>query len=465
MLRLFKQYYPIRNIIFFMSEGAFIFVSVLLAAFLLVSPDSIFLDLMLVFKIALITFVCQVSLYYNDLYDFQIATTLIETGIRLLQALGITAIVLAGIYFWFPIVVIDQSIFCLSVLFLLLIIIGWRFVYISILTRGYFNENIIILGSNHFAQDIFNTINDKIDCGYSVSAIVPDMDSELPVDPAITAKAVVLKPGVNLCETALEIGVKKVVVALTERRGSFPAEDLIRCRVQGIDVLEGNTFYEMLTGKLLVKKINPAWLIFSDGFRKSTLRTVIKRLEDIVMSFSVLVLLSPAFAMVAIAIKLDSKGPIVFSQDRVGQRKKEFMVHKFRSMVDNAEKLSGPVWAQNNDARITRLGAIIRKYRIDEFPQFWDVLIGKMSIVGPRPERKHFTDELEEQIPYYSQRFVVKPGITGWAQVSYDYGASVEDAIEKLNYDLFYVKNMSTMFDIVIILRTIKTVLFGKGAR
>lgn len=465
MLRLFKQYYPIRNIIFFICEGAFIFVSVLLAWFLLISPDLIFLDLLLVFKIALITFVCQVSLYYNDLYDFQIATTLIETGIRLLQALGITAIALAGIYFWFPVVVIDQSIFCLSVLLLLLVIIGWRIFYISILSKGYFNENIIILGSNSFAQDIFNTIDQKIDCGYSVSAIVSDMDSEFPVDPGIAEKSLILKPSVNLCETALEIGVKKVVVALTERRGSFPAEELIRCRVHGIDVLEGNTFYEMLTGKLLVKKINPAWLIFSDGFRKSNLRTVLKRLEDIVMSLCVLLLFSPVFALVAIAIKLDSKGPIVFSQDRVGQREKEFMVHKFRSMVDNAEKLSGPVWAQDNDSRITRVGAIIRKYRIDEFPQFWDVLMGKMSIVGPRPERKHFTDELQELIPYYSQRFVVKPGITGWAQISYNYGASVEDAVEKLNYDLFYVKNMSTMFDIVIILRTIKTVLFGIGAR
>jgi lipopolysaccharide/colanic/teichoic acid biosynthesis glycosyltransferase len=169
--------------------------------------------------------------------------------------------------------------------------------------------------------------------------------------------------------------------------------------------------------------------------------------------------------MVAVLIKIDSRGSVFFSQDRVGQRKQEYMMHKFRSMVQDAEKTSGPVWAMQNDNRVTRVGKVIRKFRIDELPQLWDVLKGKMSLVGPRPERRHFTDELEKEIPFYSERFVVKPGITGWAQVSYDYGASIDDAIEKLNYELFYIKNMSLMLDVVIILRTIKTVFFGRGAR
>jgi exopolysaccharide biosynthesis polyprenyl glycosylphosphotransferase len=221
----------------------------------------------------------------------------------------------------------------------------------------------------------------------------------------------------------------------------------------------------MLTGKVLVTKINPSWLIFSPGFRKSRTQTFFKRVEDILLSSIMLILFSPLFLVVALLIKIDSKGPVFFSQDRVGLHQKEYMMHKFRSMRADAEKLTGPVWAQDNDARITRVGKYIRKFRIDELPQLCEVFTGKMSLVGPRPERKHFTDELEKQIPFYSQRFNVKPGLTGWAQVCYDYGATLEDAIEKLNYELFYIKNMSLAMDAIIILRTVKTVLFGRGAR
>ena len=248
-------------------------------------------------------------------------------------------------------------------------------------------------------------------------------------------------------------------------RGKFPADELIQCRTAGIEVLEGSSFYEMLTGKVLVNKINPSWLIFSEGFKKSRLKLGLKRLEDIVLSILLMILLSPLLIIVSILIKLDSRGPLFFVQDRVGQHKKEYMMPKFRSMVDDAEKHTGPVWAQDNDTRVTRVGKVLRKFRIDELPQLWEVLTGRMSLVGPRPERKFFTDELEKKIPFYAQRFNVKPGITGWAQISYEYGATVEDAVEKLNYELFYIKNMSLFMDIITILRTVKTVLFGRGAR
>ncbi len=188
-------------------------------------------------------------------------------------------------------------------------------------------------------------------------------------------------------------------------------------------------------------------------------------MQDIILASILLILLAPLLIVVAILIKMDSKGPVLFAQDRVGGGKKEYMMHKFRSMVQDAEKLTGPVWAGDNDNRITRVGRVIRKYRIDELPQLWEVLFGTMSLVGPRPERKYFTDQLEKEIPFYTQRFNVKPGLTGWAQICYDYGATVEDAVEKLNYDLFYIKNMSFALDVVILLKTVKTVLFGKGAR
>ena len=447
-----------------MVEGFVIFSSVLISTVLLTFSNSYLFDVLLVLRIAIITLVCQISLYYNDLYDFKIACTMSEIIIRLLQSLGITAIVLAFIYYFFPLVIIGQGTFILSILFLLVLIIGWRIFYFYVLSRGIYNENVLILGSSELAIDIFKEIQDKIDCGYTVAAVVPgfrgeDLGGQVPESFILNTKMDAL------CQTILDLDVKKVVVSLKESRGSFPARELLTCKTAGIEVIEGNSFYEMLTGKLLVTRINPSWLIFSDGFKKSKIRTTLKRMGDLILSFIMLILLFIPLLLVAFFIKIDSKGPVFFSQDRVGQKKKEYMMYKFRSMVDDAEKLSGPVWAKDNDNRITRVGKIIRKFRIDEIPQLWNVFKGNMSFVGPRPERKHFTDELEEKIPYYSERFVVKPGITGWAQVSYDYGASLDDAIQKLNYDLFYIKNMSIAFDIMIMLRTIKTVVFGRGSR
>jgi sugar transferase (PEP-CTERM system associated) len=464
MLRILKQYFPIRNIIFYMLEGFIIFGSILLATVLLTFSNSYWFDFLLVLRITLITLVCQICLYYNDLYDFETIPSISEISIRLLQALGVTSIALAVIYFFFPLAIIDQKIFILSILFLLVFIIGWRIGYIQILNKGIFNEKIILLGSSDLALEIYTKIRNTLDCGYTVSAMIPDSEEErFPAE--IPDKIVISKGKKDLCTTAHGFEIKKVIVALKEKRGSFPTDELLRCRTAGIEVIEGSSFYEMLTGKVLVRKINPSWLIFSEGFQKSRTKTFLIRIEDIVLSAVMLVLLSPLLVLTAILIKLDSKGPVFFAQDRVGKNKREYMMHKFRSMVADAEKTTGPVWADADDNRITRVGRVIRKYRIDELPQLWEVLIGKMSMVGPRPERKHFTDQLETQIPFYAQRFNVKPGLTGWAQVCFDYGATIEDAVEKLNYELFYIKNMSIAMDIVIILRTVKTVLFGRGAR
>jgi sugar transferase (PEP-CTERM system associated) len=464
LLRLLKQYFPIRNIIFFVLEGCIIFSSVLLASALVTFSPSYWFDFLLGLRILLVTLICQICLYYNDLYDFEVSSSMGEMVIRLLQALGITSISLAVIYFIFPLAIIDQKVFILSILFLLIFIIGWRLAYLQILKKGLFNEHIIILGSSDLAFAIIEKINDTLDCGYTVSVLIPDSAPE--TFPKALPKKITIRQGTQkLCETAAATGINKIIVALREKRGAFPTMELLQCRTDGIEIIEGSTFYEMLTGKVLVKLINPSWLIFSDGFRKSRWKAAFKRIQDIVLSFVMLVLLFPLLLLTAILIKLDSKGPVFFSQDRVGLNKEEYMMHKFRSMVQDAEKTTGPVWAQTNDLRITRVGRVIRKFRIDELPQLWNVFAGKMSMVGPRPERRHFTEDLEKQIPFYAQRFNVKPGLTGWAQVCYDYGATLDDAVEKLNYELFYIKNMSLAMDMVIILRTVKTVLFGRGAR
>ena len=235
--------------------------------------------------------------------------------------------------------------------------------------------------------------------------------------------------------------------------------------MQGMTVLEGESFYENLAGKILAENINPSWLIYSDGFRKSRLIRLRKRAGDLVLAGLGLLVSLPLTLLTAVAIKLDSKGPIIYKQERCGQDGRTYKLCKFRSMVDNAELECGPMWALDDDCRVTTVGKILRKFRLDEIPQMWNVLKGDMSFIGPRPERPEFIEELQKIVPYYSQRHTVKPGITGWAQVSYGYGASVEDALEKLKYDLFYIKNMSAFMDYMIILKTIKIVLQQSGAR
>jgi len=465
MLRILKQYYPIRNALFIVGEGIFIYTSVLIASWILLGTESFAADKWVWFKSLLITFVCQMCLYYNDLYDLKITDTFTELALRLLQALGFSGIILACVYFIFPETIIGRGIFIVSIAFVIVFIVSWRFCYSLIIDRGIFNQRIIILGSGKLAQNIIHEINDKKDCGYTVSLVLPDSSDNTVFVSDKNAIKIFENNYQGLCEIAKSFNINKIVVALKEKRGIFPTKELLQCRVDGIDVLEGNSFYESLTGKLIVEYINPGWLIFSDGFQKSPFRRFLKRTVDLILSFTCLVIFLPVIIITTILIRIDSIGPIFFSQERVGEKRKKYIMYKFRSMIASAEKFSGPVWAEDNDDRITRIGKLIRKLRIDEIPQLWNVLKGNMSFVGPRPEREFFVKKLEDVIPYYDERFTVKPGITGWAQVSYGYGASVDDAIEKLNYDLFYIKNLSTFMDFVIMLRTVKTVIFGKGAR
>jgi len=257
----------------------------------------------------------------------------------------------------------------------------------------------------------------------------------------------------------------KIVVSLSERRGSFPLNDVLSCKMSGIEVVDANSFYEQVMGKLLLENINPSWFIFSDGFRITPGLLLGKRISDVLFSVVGLIICSPIIPFIALAIKISSPGPIFFKQVRVGEREKPFVLYKFRTMGQDAEKKSGAVWAQKDDPRVTKVGKFLRVSRLDEIPQMFNVLRGDMSFVGPRPERPEFVEKLKELIPYYSKRHFVKPGITGWAQVKYQYGASVDDAIEKLRYDLYYIKNLSLALEMLIVLETIKVVLFGRGGR
>lgn len=269
----------------------------------------------------------------------------------------------------------------------------------------------------------------------------------------------------SLADFAVHNGISEIVVALDERRGQLPVRDLLDCKLRGIRVIDSVTFSEREAGKVDLDNLYPSWLIFTDGFRRGRLTMAAKRLLDIVISLGLLLLLLPLLAVTAIAVKADSKGPILYRQIRVGLGGRRFEILKFRSMFVDAEGNGRPQWAKANDTRITRVGAFIRKTRIDEIPQVFNVLNGDMSFVGPRPERPVFVEQLSSEIDYYEERHRVKPGITGWAQINYPYGASIEDAREKLKYDLYYMKNWSIFLDIIIILQTARVVIFSEGAR
>jgi sugar transferase (PEP-CTERM system associated) len=256
-----------------------------------------------------------------------------------------------------------------------------------------------------------------------------------------------------------------LLVALTNMRGTLPINDILECRFRGVRVEEWTSFFEKLTGRILVDSLRPAWLVFSDGAVNTRLAETIRRVLDVALSLAGLTLSAPLLAVAALCIKLDSIGPVLFRQERVGKDGRVFVLYKLRSMRVDAERMTGPVWASEADPRVTRVGRVLRQLRLDEIPQMFNVLIGNMSFIGPRPERPVFVNDLKEQLPFYVLRFAVKPGITGWAQVMYRYGSTVEDALEKLQYDLYYVKNMSIFLDLLILLKSVQVVLLGRGAR
>ena len=463
ILRIFDQYIPIRKIAFFFLESAFITGMVILGAYLrfLGDPISFYTYEYLILKALLIVACVQLSLYYFDLYDLKIFRNNIELGIRLLQSLGVSSILLAFLYYLFPFLIIGRGIFLISLGFMGAVIVSWRIIYNHILRTRQLDEKIIIIGSGTLAEEIAEEIVEKADTGFKILGFIaenPNRVGEKLVNPSIIGDQS------QILDIATREKVNRIIVALEERRGNFPQSQLLECKMRGIAVEEGIEFYERLTGRLQVESIRPSFLIFSDGFKKSELKMWVKRVTGFTLSLIGLILLSPLILVISILIKIDSQGPVFYKQERVGKRGKIFKLLKFRSMVNNAET-NGPVWAENDDKRITRVGRWIRKWRFDEVPQMLNVLKGDMAFVGPRPERPYFVEQLRKEIPFYDQRFSVKPGVTGWAQIKYRYGASKEDALEKLKYDLYYIKNLSPLFDLLIIFETIKVVLFRKGAR
>ena len=349
-----------------------------------------------------------------------------------------------------------------SLLLLVFLILAWR-ITIEWLHRAYVKgERILLVGSGRGVESIAREVALRPDLRISVIGAVNEPDGL-----ALSSLFTIATLGcIDDLETLVhEAMPDRLVIALRERRQSLPVQLLLKLRLKGVKIEEASDLYEKITGKIPVESVRPSSLIFSDGFRYSRWRTLYGPFAGMIASSVLLVLLAPLLALVAIAIKLESAGPIIYRQLRVGLNGRTFEILKFRSMTTDAEANSGPVWAKQDDPRITRVGRFLRRTRLDELPQFFNVLSGQMSFVGPRPERPHFVRTLSEDIPLYELRHAVRPGITGWAQVCCDYGASVEEAKEKLEYDLFYIKNFCLSLDLLILFKTIKIVVFGRGAR
>jgi sugar transferase (PEP-CTERM system associated) len=414
-------------------------------------------------KMALAAGVTQTCLYYADLYDLRNMADRRELFIRMAQALGAASFVLALLYYWFPGLVIGRGVFLIAALMVVGLVSGWRLVFEWTSRRVRPRERLLLVGTSPAAVALARELHDRRhDLGVEIVGFVDP-------DP-MRVGAPVLNPGVigtieDIPSIVRARGVDRVVVSLVDARGKLPMDKLLEMRLDGTSFDHLASVYEEYTGKIAVENLRPSWFIFAGGFSKSHWLSAAKRALDLVCASVGLVLALPIMGLVALAVRLTSPGPAMYHQRRVGRQGQIFTVHKFRTMREDAEAHTGPVWAaKDGDSRVTRIGRWLRRTRLDELPQLWNVIKGDMSFVGPRPERPEFVSGLTREIPYYGQRHVIRPGITGWAQVRYTYGASTEDALEKLQYDLFYIKNLSIALDLFIIVETIKTVILRKGA-
>jgi sugar transferase (PEP-CTERM system associated) len=463
MIRLFSRYWSVPAAVSLGVEGVVLYLAVPFANFLRLGlgPGSPPPRPVVVMEAVAFMAVGLLSLYINGLYDFGERRTVRQITIYLLRSFTLGALALAAVYFLIPTIVMGRGVFALAFAFAVVSVTAWRVILRWMLNTEKFAERVLIVGTDEKAIDIARETLSRKHLGFRVVGFLDD-------DPKIQGVSLI-NPRVigttsQACQLARQHGVSRVVVAALDHRGRVSMDSLLECKTSGIRVQEGSSYYEQLTGKIMVEGLRKSWLIFSDGFVVSRGVLFSKRLLDMIAASIGLLLGLPLMALVALAVRLDSPGPILFRQERVGRAHKLFTLAKFRSMRTDAER-DGAQWATEADPRITRVGRFIRKTRLDELPQLWNVLVGDMSLVGPRPERELFVRQLLETSAFYEQRLVVRPGLTGWAQIKAPYASSFEESIEKLKYDLYYIKNMSLFLDISILLSTARIVLLGRGAR
>jgi sugar transferase (PEP-CTERM system associated) len=447
------------------GETVLIVVAVGIAAYVRLGPNALALmtaDNGLA-RALLMAAVAQGCMYYADLYDLRIVSLRRDLFVRILHALAAASLILAAVYYWFPSLILGRGVFMIAAILVIAMVAAWRLLFEWASAYARPSERLLLVGTNPAAVDLVREIHSRRhELGVDIVGFIDP-------DPARVGSPV-LNPGVigaieDIPSIVRARNVDRVVVSLADARGKLPMDKLLELRLDGVNFDHLASVYEEYTGKIAVENLRPSWLIFSHGFHKTRALMAAKRLLDVTMAVVGLIVGSPLMLVIALAIKVSSRGRVLYHQQRVGLQGRIFTVHKFRSMQEDAELATGPVWAaKTGDTRVTRIGALLRRTRADEMPQLWNVLRGDMSFVGPRPERPEFVGELTQGIPYYGQRHVIRPGITGWAQVRYTYGATTEDALQKLQYDLYYIKHLSIAFDLFIIAATVKTVLHGRGA-
>ncbi len=464
MITLENRFFPIRSAVCFLVEGGIILFSVIVSFAILHTAGNIHLVTFqeVVIRGLIIAFFCQSCMYLLDLYDLRLTQTWVEIFFSLMFAVGFMCIGIGVITYVVPGFGVEARMYYLTLLLVTLFLLLWRILFYFYLERMAPRQNILIVGGGEIAAMVGKEIREREMLGFNLVGFVSPTAEN---GESVKGIGSVLGDYGRIREIVRNNGISKIVVAIGERRGEYPVKTMLDLRVSGCPVLEWHGFFERLSGRIPVDNLAPSFFIFNEGFRKSRTVLFVRRVLSMLIATVLLLLISPLLLVTAILIKLDSPGPVIYSQDRVGQRGRIFRIFKFRSMHDNAEVNGVPRWAERGDPRVTRVGRILRICRIDELPQLINVIRGDLDLVGPRPERPEFVEKLTTMIPYYSLRHTVKPGLTGWAQVQFMYSGTFEESREKFQYDLFYIKNMSIKLDLLILFQTIKIVLLGRGAR
>jgi sugar transferase (PEP-CTERM system associated) len=463
MVKLFDAYVPARTLFLVIAETLIIFSAMVAAVFLRFGADA---ELTLSYqqgflKVTVVAAVCVICLYYFDLYDSLVISNPREVVTRLIVVLGVVCLVVAVLYYLYPPLQLGRGIFLLGIILVGLALVGSRELFFALNRSAFFADSTILLGDGPLARSLAREIQNRYELGMRLVGYIGTANN---AEPQLNGLPSVGKLD-NLVALVEQKQIKRIVVALQDRRSSLPVRELLDLRLRGFQVEDGGSLLERISGKIEVDQLHPSWLIFSDGFRLQPKVLITQRLVAIVASLLLLLIMLPFIPLIALLVKLTSPGPAFYSQKRVGKNGVVFNCYKFRTMRADAEADSGPTWASDSDPRVTSIGHFLRAVRLDEIPQLWNVLRGDMNFVGPRPERPEFETSLANEIPYYHLRRVIRPGITGWAQINCGYGASVEQSKEKMRYDLYYIKNMSLTLDLLITFQTIKTVIFGRGAR
>ena len=457
MVRIFNSYVPARSLVLVLGEIAAVCVSFALAIVICFGEETrnVFATQQAILKILAVVALALLCSHYLELHDLRRLNIQGELQSRILMLVGILSFILAAVSYVFPEFKVGRYVFLTGLFILSVVWSSWRWAYLRLISLRPLREKVYLLGNGERALRIREAIESRSELGMDLVGFASENEGQFNSE--------------SLARTLSDLrdarAVDRVIVALADRRSVMPVNELLDIRLRGIRVEDGTSILEKVTGKIEIDELHPSWMIFGDGFRLTQRHWFLRRITSTFLALTLSIVTLPLIPIIALLIKMTSRGPLLYRQKRVGLRGKVFDCFKFRTMRSDAEADSGPTWASDDDPRITRIGKILRRSRLDEIPQIWNVLRGEMAFVGPRPERPEFVAKLNQEIPYYNVRHAARPGITGWAQINYGYGSSVEEAKEKLRFDLYYIRNVSTMLDLLIVFYTLRAVIIGRGVR